>query len=108
MKLTIANKELLRQNAYINGEWTDAQSAQTFAGADLFLHWSSIEGGVILRSTGKTRADRFGRFRFAGLGPGRHELVATAWHSDSDLRTVRQTVNLGVESGELILLVDHR
>ena len=69
---------------------------------------NDFEGGVILRSTGKTRADRFGRFRFAGLGPGRHELVATAWHSDSDLRTVRQTVNLGVESGELILLVDHR
>ena len=55
-----------------------------------------------------TSADRFGAFRFAGLGPGRHELVVTAWKNDTDIRTVRNTVDLGVDSGEQIILVDRQ
>jgi len=82
------------------------ESDQTFDGANVFLNWSLHENGVRVRSTRKTSADASGQFRFTGLGPGNHELVVTAWSGDTFKQTVRRTVNVGVDSGELIIVLN--
>jgi hypothetical protein len=82
------------------------ESGQTFDGADVFLNWALHEDGLRTRSTRKVSADAIGEFRFTGLGPGIHELVVTAWRGDSFRKTVRREVNLGVDSGELIIILN--
>jgi len=82
------------------------ESGQTFDGADVFLNWVLHDGGVRIRSTRKARADANGEFRFTGLGPGNHELVVTAWRGDTFKQTVKRTVNVGVDSGELIIVLN--
>ena len=82
------------------------ESGQTFDGADVFLSWVLHEGGVRISSTRKASADTNGEFRFTGLGPGEHELVATAWRGSSFKQTIKQSVNLGVDSGELIIVIN--
>jgi hypothetical protein len=80
------------------------ESGQTFEGADIFLNWALHEDGVRIRSTRKTSANASGEFRFTGLGSGNHQLVVTAWGSDTFQQTVRRSVNVGVDSGELIIV----
>ena len=80
------------------------ESGQTFDGADVFLNWALHENGVRIRSTRKVSVDAGGEFQFTGLGPGDHELIATAWRGNTFKQTVRQTVNMGVDSGELTIL----
>ncbi len=80
------------------------ESGQTFDGADVFLIWTLNESGVRIRSTRKASADANGEFRFTGLGPGEHELIVSAWRGNTFKQTVKQTVNLGVDSGELIIV----
>ncbi len=80
------------------------ESGQTFDGADIFLNWVLHDSGVRIRSTRKASADANGEFRFTGLGPGNHQLVVTAWRSDTFKQTVIRTVNVGVDSGELIIV----
>ena len=82
------------------------ESGQTFDGADVFLNWAHHESGVRIRSTRKISVDASGDFRFTGLGPGNHELVVTAWRGDTFKQTVRRMVNLGVDSGELIIVLN--
>lgn len=82
------------------------QSGQAFAGADVFLHWTSIQDQIIVRSRRKTSAGTLGEFRFTGLGPGKHELVVTAWRDETDMRTVRKPVDLGVDSSKVVILLD--
>jgi hypothetical protein len=79
------------------------ESGQTFDGADVFLNWALHENGVRIRSTRKVSANTSGKFRFTGLGPGEHELVVFAWRGDTFKQTIKQTVNMGVDSGELIV-----
>jgi hypothetical protein len=80
------------------------ESGQTFDGAHVFLNWALHENGVRIRSTRKVSVDAGGGFRFTGLGPGDHELVATAWRGSTFKQTIKQTVNVGVDSGELIIV----
>jgi len=80
------------------------ESGQTFDGADVFLNWALNKNGVRIRSTRKVSANASGEFRFTGLGPGNHELVVSAWRGDTFKQTIKQTVNLGVDSGELIVV----
>jgi hypothetical protein len=82
------------------------ESGQTFDGADVFLNWASHENGVRIRSTRKVSANARGEFQFTGLGPGNHELVVTAWRGDTFKQTVKRTVNVGVDSGELIIVLN--
>ena len=82
------------------------ESSQTFDGADVFLNWALHENGVRIRSTRKVGANASGEFRFTGLGPGNHELVVTAWRGDTFKQTVKRTVNVGVDSGELIIVLN--
>ena len=80
------------------------ESGQTFDGADIFLNWTLNKNGASFRSTRKVSANASGEFRFTELGPGEHELAVTAWRGNTFKKTVRQTVNVGVDSGELIIL----
>jgi hypothetical protein len=82
------------------------ESGQTFDGADVFLNWALHENGVRIRSTRKVTVNASGEFGFTGLGPGNHELVVTAWRGNNFKQTVKRTVNVGVDSGELIILLD--
>jgi hypothetical protein len=81
------------------------ESGQTFDGAQVFLNWVSQENSVRIRSTRQANADASGAFRFNGLGPGDHELVVNAWKADATGHTIkqslRQTVNVGVDAGDL-------
>ena len=82
------------------------ESGRTFDGADVNLIWALIENGVSIRSTRKVSANASGEFRFIGLGPGKHELVVSAWRRDTFKKTIRKTVNVGVDSGELLVVID--
>ena len=81
------------------------ESGQTFDGADVFLNWALHENGVRIRSIRKISVDDSGEFRFTGLGPGNHMLVVTAWRGDTFKKTVKRTVNVGADSGELIIVL---
>jgi hypothetical protein len=86
------------------------ESGQTFDGAHVFLNWALQENGVRIRSTRQLIADTSGVFRFTGLGPGDHELVVSAWRDNASghtiKRTIRQTVNVGVDPQELNIFLD--
>jgi hypothetical protein len=82
------------------------ESGQTFDGANVFLNWTLHENGVRTRSTRKISVNAIGEFQFTGLGPGNHELVVTAWRGSTFKRTVKRTVNVGVDSGELIIVLN--
>lgn len=82
------------------------ESGQTFDGADAYLIWALHENSIRTRSTRKVSANASGEFRFTGLGPGNHELVVTAWRGDTFKQTVRRTVNVGVDSTELIIVLN--
>ncbi len=83
------------------------KSGRIFNGARVFLNWALQENGVRMRATRQVSADANGVFLFTGLGPGDHELVVSASWGDifgqSTKQTVRQTVNVGVDSGALII-----
>jgi hypothetical protein len=89
---------------HLSGRIYDA-SGQTFDGAQVFLNWALKENGVRIRSTRQVSANARGEFRFTGLGPGDHELVVNAWKVDTAGQTIkqtlRQTINVGVDPGEL-------
>ena len=80
------------------------ESGQTFDGADVFLNWALHKNGVRIRSTRKGSANASGEFRFTGLGPADHELVVSARRGNTFKQTIKQTVNVGVDSGELIVV----
>jgi hypothetical protein len=54
----------------------------------------------------KVSVNTSGKFRFTGLGPGYHELVVTAWKGNTFKQTVKRMVNVGVDSGELIMVLN--
>jgi hypothetical protein len=86
------------------------ESGQTFDGASIFLNWALQENGVRIRSTRQFSAEASGEFQFSGLGPGDHELVVSAWREDAFGKTIKQTirqmVNVGVDSAELIIVIN--
>jgi hypothetical protein len=93
---------------YIRGRIYD-ESGQTFDGAHVFLIWSLQENNVRSRSIRQTNVDASGKFRFIELGPGKHELVVTAWREDAYGQTIKQTfrktINLGIDSGDLYVFI---
>ncbi len=93
---------------YIRGRIYD-ESGQTFDGAHAFLIWSLQENNVRFRSVRQISVDTSGKFRFVELGPGKHELVVTAWRDDASgqaiKRKLRKTVNLGIDSGDLYIFI---
>lgn len=86
------------------------ESGQTFDGANIFLNWSSHKNGLRIRSTRSSSASTDGEFRFTELGPGDHELVVSAWRLDTSgqmiKQTLRQTINVGVDSAELDIFIN--
>jgi hypothetical protein len=82
------------------------ESGQAFDGADVYLNWALHENGVRILSTRKVNVNTSGKFRFNGLGPGNHELVVKAWKGNTFKQTVKQTVNVGVDPGELIMVLN--
>ena len=80
------------------------ESGQTLDGADVFLNWALHKNGARFRSTRKVSANSNGEFQFTGLGPGNHELVISAWRGNTFKQMVKQTINVGVDSGELIIV----
>jgi len=82
------------------------ESGQTLDGADVFLNWALHKNGARFRSTRKVSANANGEFQFTGLGPGNHELVVSAWRGNTFKQMVKQTINVGVDSGELIIVFD--
>ena len=94
---------------HIRGRIYD-ESGQSMDGAHIFLNWALQKNGVRIRSTRQVSADASGELRFTGLGPGDHELVVSAWKDGTFgqviKQTVRQTVNVGVDPGELIIFIN--
>ena len=86
------------------------ESGHSIDGAYVFLNWTLQENGIRIRSTRQVSADANGEFQFTELGPGDHELVVSAWRDNtvgqSIKRTVRQTVNVSVDSQELIIFIN--
>lgn len=86
------------------------ESGQTFDGASIILIRVLRENDVMIQSTRQVDADASGEFRFAELGPGEHKLIISAWREDAFgktiKKTVRQTVNVGVDAGELNIFFD--
>ena len=82
------------------------ESGLAVDGADVFLNWALNENGVRTRSTRKVSANKAGEFRFTGLGPGDHKLIVSAWIGDTFKQTVKKTVNVGVDSGEIMIFLD--
>ncbi len=67
------------------------------------MNWTLNKNGVRFRLTRKASTNVSGEFRFTELGPGEHELAVIAWRGNTFKQTVRQTVNVGVDSGKLII-----
>jgi hypothetical protein len=89
---------------YLRGQIYD-ESGQTFDRARVFLDWKLQENGIRIRSTRQTSVGTSGEFQFTELGPGNHELVISAWKGGTSGQatkyTARQTVNVGIDPGEL-------
>jgi len=89
---------------YLKGQIYD-ESGQTIDNARVFLNWELQENSIRIRSIRQTSVDARGEFQFTGLGPGNHELVISAWKGGSSGQatkyTSRQTVNVGVDAGEM-------
>ncbi len=89
---------------YLRGQIYD-ESGQTFDRARVFLNWELQENGIRIRATRQISVDSSGEFQFTELGPGNHELVISAWKAgafgQTPKYTARQTVNVGIDPGEL-------
>jgi hypothetical protein len=82
------------------------QFGQAFDGASVVVIWSDRKKEISVQSTRQVNADKSGNFRFTGLGPGNHHLIVSAWNDNQFKKTVKQVINLGVDSGELNILID--
>ena len=83
------------------------ESGLTFDGAVVYLNWVLNDNGVRIHSARKVNADTSGEFHFSGLGPGDHELMVSAWKGNTfNKQTFKRAVNVGVDSGELIIVIN--
>ncbi|MDJ0956881.1 MAG: carboxypeptidase-like regulatory domain-containing protein [Arenicellales bacterium] len=84
------------------------ESGKTIDGANVVVVWTAEDDDVTSESTRQATTDTSGAFRFFGLGPGDHELIVFAWGEGAFKQTVRQNVNLGVDSGQVnVVLKTH-
>ena len=77
------------------------ESGKKIDGANVVVVWTAENDGVTSESTRQSVTDTSGAYQFFGLGPGDHELIVFAWGEGAFKRMVRQTVNLGVDSGQV-------
>ena len=82
------------------------EAGQAFDRANVVVVWTDQNNGIRIRSTRHVRTDPTGKFRFYGLGPGNHELIVSVWAGNTSEKTVKKTVNLGIDSGELDILIE--
>ena len=82
------------------------EAGQAFDGAKVVVVWTDQNNEIRIRSSRHVTTDPTGKFRFYGLGPGNHELIVSAWTGNTFKKTVKKTVNLGIESGELDILIE--
>jgi hypothetical protein len=82
------------------------EAGQAFDRANVVVVWTDQNNEIRIRSSRHVRTDPTGKFRFYGLGPGNHELIVSAWAGKTFKKTVKRTVNLGIESGELDILIE--
>ena len=81
-------------------------SGKIIDGANVVVVWTAENNGITSESTRQAITDTNGAFQFSGLGPGKHELIVFAWGDDAFKRMVRQTVNLGVDSGQVNVVLN--
>ena len=77
------------------------ESGKNIDGANVVVVWTAENDGVTSESTRQTVTDTSGAYRFFGLGPGDHELIVFAWGEGASRQMVRRTVNLGVDSAQV-------
>ena len=82
------------------------EAGQAFDGAKVVVVWTDQNNEIRIRSSRHVTADPTGKFRFYGLGPGNHELIVSVWAGNTSEKTVKKTVNLGIDSGELDILIE--
>lgn len=77
------------------------ESGKTIDGAHVVVVWTAENDGVTSESKRQAVTDTSGAFRFSGLGPGDHELIVFAWGEGAFRQMLRQTVNMGIDSGQI-------
>jgi hypothetical protein len=82
------------------------ESGRAFDGASVIMIWALQKNGISIRSTRQTSADVNGIFHFTELGPGNHKLVVSAWRGVNFRHTFKKTVNVGVDPGELNIVIN--
>ena len=82
------------------------ESGKAIDGANVVVVWTAENDGVTSEATRQAITDPSGAFRFFGLGPGEHELIVFAWGEGAFKQMVRQTVNLGVDSGQVNVVLN--
>ena len=84
------------------------ESGETIDGPNVVVVWTAENDGVTSGSTRQAITETRGAFRFFGLGPGDRELIVFAWGEGAFKQTVKQNVNLGVDSVQLnVVLKTH-
>ncbi len=97
---------IIDSGPYSLGGWIFDESGHAFDGANVVVVWRANYGDVRSHSSRQVNADASGKFRFTNLGPGDHELIISAWNDNSFKNTIKKIVNLGVDSGEIDILIE--
>jgi len=84
------------------------ESGRAFDSTELSLYWEQQNNGVKFNSTRTQIADADGGFEFTGIGPGPHEITISVQRGESYKRTVTRQVNVGIDSGDLTIVLDTR
>jgi hypothetical protein len=91
---------------YVLGGRIFNEAGQAFDGATVVVVRTDQNNEIRIRSSRHVTTDPTGKFRFYGLGPGIHELIVSVWNGNASEKTVKKTVNLGIDSGELDILIE--
>ncbi len=84
------------------------ESGRAFDGVELSLYWEQHDNDIKFYSTRIQSADVDGRFEFTDIGPGAHVITISAWRGEIYKRTVTRQINVGIDSGELAIVLDTR
>ncbi len=91
----------------VSGQVHD-ESGRAFDSVELSLYWEQRNNGIKFHSNRSQRADTNGVFQFTGIGPGPHEMTISVWRGERYKRTVTRQVNVGIDSGDLTIVLDTR
>ena len=84
------------------------ESGRAFDGAELSLYWELHNNDIRYNSTRSKSADADGVFKFTGIGPGPHEITISVRRGELYKRTITRQVNVGIDSGDLTIVLDTR